>query len=145
MVGLIVALYLGGVVAHALFIWTDPIERLVALLTAVGMAALIVLATRRGSFAPRTVAELRADEPPGAGMTVAVVANGRGVSETRVANLGVVQAVAVDLPRERPQDIDVWAHRPTRDGDSDAIPVEVDLPDETHLVARPVGSWLPTA
>ena len=72
MVAIVIALYLGGVVAQALFIWSNPFERIVAILTAVGMAALIVVSVRRGSFVPRTV-ELRADEPPGAGMTVSVV------------------------------------------------------------------------
>ena len=43
----------------------------------VAMVALIIVSVRRGSFVPRTVVELRADEPPGAGAGVAVVADGQ--------------------------------------------------------------------
>jgi hypothetical protein len=129
-VGLVVALYLGAVVAHAVLIWTDPVERLVALATAVGMVALIVAALRRRSFAPRTVVELRADEPPGAGMTVGVVADGRAVSEGRIPDFARVESTSVDLPPQHPAELHVWAHQPTRDGDDQPLPAEVEGADD---------------
>lgn len=142
-VGLVVALYLGAVVAHALFIWTNPLERLVAGATAVGIVVLIVAAMRRHSFAPRTVVELRADEPPGAGMTVDVVADGRGVSENRIPDLAGVGAMPVDLPEQRPAELHVWAHRPTRDGDTETIPVDVEV-EPDHVAVKPIGRWMPS-
>ncbi len=75
-VAAVIALYLGGIIAQGLFIWTAPIERIAAAVTTVIMLALIVISMRRGSFAPRRVVELRADEPPGAGMSVSAVAAG---------------------------------------------------------------------
>jgi hypothetical protein len=143
-VSAVIALYLGGVIVQAIFIWSDPLERIVAIATALAMAALIVVSVRRGSFISRTVAELRSDEAPGGGMTVAVVADGRGVSERRLADVTANAAVDVELPAQRPDEVDVWAHRPTRDGDSEPIQVDVEVPDATHLVARPVSRWLPT-
>lgn len=125
-VGAVTALYLGGVVAQAAFIWTDPLERIVGALTATAIVALIVVSMRRGSFTPRTVVELRADEPPGVGADVSVVADGRGVSDRRLADLAGVKEVAVDLPVDRPAELYVWAHRPTRGGDDEPLPADVD-------------------
>jgi hypothetical protein len=82
------------------------------------LRALIVAAPRRDSFTPPNVAELRVDEPPNAGMTVSVVADGYGISERRVPILAATGAVSVELPTLRPPPHgDVWAHRPTRDED----------------------------
>jgi hypothetical protein len=128
-VGFILAVYLGAVIAHALFIWTDPLQRLVAAATAVAMLALIVVSVRRHSFSPRTVVELRADEPPGSGAEVSVVADGRGVSDRRIGLLGA-GAVAVDLPTNRPSELYVWAHRPTRDGDDQPLAADIELTSE---------------
>ncbi|HYI22713.1 MAG TPA: aromatic amino acid transport family protein [Candidatus Limnocylindrales bacterium] len=145
-VTLIIALYLGAVLAHALFIWEEPVQRLVALGTAVAMVWLIIVSVRRHSFVPRTVVELRADEPPGSGAGVAVVADGREISDRRIADLATQGAVSVDLPPDRPPELFVWAHRPTRDGDSEPLKVDVETDAETGdgLTVRPIDRWAPS-
>jgi hypothetical protein len=135
-VGAVAALYLGGVVAQALFIWTDPAERIVALATAGAILVLIAVSMRRGSFRSRTVVELRADEPPGAGADLSVVADGRAVSDRRLADLAGVNEVAVELPSDRPAELYVWAHRPTRGGDDEPLPAEVDAGSADQVVIR---------
>lgn len=144
-VALIVALYLGGVVSHALFIWTDPLERLVAGLTALGMAALIVVSVRRRSFAPRTVVELRADEPPRPGMDVAVVSDGHPFAQgaARIPDLASVSEVTTAVPTDGPAEVDVWAHRPTRDGDTEPLNVDLDV-QPGQVTVKPIGGWLPS-
>ena len=143
-VAAVIALYLGGVIAHALFIWTDPLERIVAGLTAVGIVLLIIVSLRRGSFVPRTVVELRADEPPGAGMDIAVVTDGRRFAPgtARLANLAAVGEVSARLPTDRPAEVDIWAHRPTRDGDTEDLPVEAEV-GVAQVTVKPVDGWLP--
>ncbi|MDP8904011.1 MAG: hypothetical protein M3N29_01620 [Chloroflexota bacterium] len=158
----VIALYLAAVAAHALFIWSDPLERLVAGLTAVAMVALIVVSIRRNSFHPRTVIEVRLDEPPNEGMTVAVIAAGRPVAADVLARLrrggepvrvvggrfdhaADVESIAIDLPAGTPADLALWAHRPTRDGDTNAVPVrmEVAVADNRRRVSvTPERSWL---
>jgi hypothetical protein len=107
------------------------------------MVALIVVSVRRGSFRPRTVVELRADEPPGTGMDVSMVADGTLAPQAgrRIEELAAVSDIGVDLPAGAPREVAVWAHRPTRDGDTDPIPVEVKEGD-AQIVVRPVGRWL---
>lgn len=129
-VAVIVALYLGALVADALFIWTDPLSRVAAIVVAVVMAGLIVASVRRGSFRPRTVVELQADEPPGVDMTVGVVADGRAVSERRLLDFAHVESTSVGLPPHHPAELYVWAHQPTRDGDDKPLPAEVEGPDD---------------
>jgi hypothetical protein len=133
-VAFVVALYLGAVLAHAVFIWSGPLERLVAGATAVGMAALIVASFRRRSFAPRAVVELRADEPPGGGAVVAVVNSGRDFSTERIAAFAPSSEIGVDLPPKRPAELYVWAHRPTRDGDDEPLSVQTSGPAPDHLI-----------
>ncbi|MDQ3937593.1 MAG: hypothetical protein M3253_02820, partial [Chloroflexota bacterium] len=181
----VIALYLAGVIAHALFIWSDPFERLVAGLTSVAMVGLIVASVRRRSFEPRAVIELHADEPPGAGMTVSAVRDGsplaaeltirlrrqRGeagngsvaLADGRITDLPSVEAIEVGLPAGSVSELAVWAHRPTRDGDTQPLPVQVEVetggqvltratPAElariavgregARLVISPAGGWL---
>jgi amino acid permease len=139
----VIALYLGGVAAHALFIWTNPLERLVAAAATVAMLGLIAASARRRSYQPRVVVELRADEPPGGGMTVNVVADGQAlpaevrvrrwpgaapaaVMSGRIEDFAEVEAIEVDLPGGTPSELSVWAHRPTRDGDTEPLEMEVE-------------------
>jgi amino acid permease len=126
LVALVIALYLGGMVVQALLIWTDPFERICGGLASVAIVVLIVVSVRRKSFAPRTVVELRADEPPGGGATVSVVAAGSAVSEERIPDLATAGEIKVELPADRPPGLYVWAHRPTREGDTQPLPVEVE-------------------
>lgn len=135
----ILALYLGAVVAHALFIWSDPLLRVLAASTAVAMAVLIVIAWRRGSFVPRTIVELRADDPPGAGAELSVVVAGRGASHEHIADLAAAHEIPVHLPPSRPDELYVWSHKPTRDGDTEPLPIQTEERSPDELVLRPAN------
>ena len=133
-VALVIALYLGAVVANALFIWTDPVQQAVAAAAAVAMVVLIVVSVLRHSFRPRTVVELRADEPPGAGAVVSVVSDGRQFSSSTIRDLAAAREITLELPPDRPAELYVWAHRPTRDGDDEPLSVNKTLDgDEVTL------------
>ena len=135
----IIALYLGAVAAHALFIWSDPLLRALAASTAVAMAVLIVIAWRRGSFVPRTVVELRADDPPGAGAQLSVVAAGHAASDGHIADLAAARDIPVHLPPSRPAELYVWAHKPTRDGDTEPLSIQTEERSPDELVLRPAN------
>ena len=135
----ILALYLGAVVAHALFIWSDPLLRMLAASTSAAIALLIFVAWRRGSFVPRTVVELRADDPPGAGAELSVVAAGRRASDEHIADLALAREITVDLPAARPDELYVWAHKPTRDGDTEPLPIQTEERPPDQLVLRPAN------
>jgi amino acid permease len=141
----VIVLYLGGIVAQGLLIWTNPVERIAAAATTAVMLALIAISVRRGSFAPRTVVELRADEPPGAGMDVSAVAAGTLVSaaERRIDDLAAQGAITVDVPPVPPE-LFVWAHRPTRDGDTEPLDVTTEVDGAGEVVVRPEARWLPS-
>jgi hypothetical protein len=55
-------IFLAGILVYGLFIWTDPIPRLAALVAAGGVLAVTFIAIRRGAFTPRAVVELRANQ-----------------------------------------------------------------------------------
>ncbi len=154
--GLIITLYLGAVVAHAIFIWTDPLERVVALGTTLAILGLIGISIRRRSFVPRTVIELRADEPPGAGANVASVSDGRAIELTtvaaragrsdipvlagRVEELATIGSLSAELPADSPPELAIWAHQPTRDGDSLPLHIQVEVTADGQTRTVPSGA-----
>ena len=54
-------IFLASFLLHGLFIWSDPLPRLAALLVAGIMLVVTVVLIRQGVFTPRTVVELRAN------------------------------------------------------------------------------------
>ena len=71
------------------------------------------------------------------------MAGGRAVSDARIADLAATPEIRVELPRPRPEELYVWAHRPTRDGDTQPLPVSVESPEAAdYVVLRSVGGSL---
>lgn len=61
LVGGVYLLFLGGIILHGLVIWTNPVQRLVALLTGVVIVAMTTVLVRQGQLAPPAVGRLPVD------------------------------------------------------------------------------------
>jgi len=152
----VAGLYLVAVLVHGLFIWQGPLERAAAVVASLLMAVIIVLAIRAGSFRPRAVLEIRADDRTDGLVTCALTATGHAspvevVVERRGAErvptsaatrgelgrLNELAAITVTL-REAVPPLEVWAHRVDVAGDSLALAVEVGIaPPGRDVVGSP--------
>jgi amino acid permease len=142
---MVAGLFLVGVLVNGLFIWHSPLPRLAALAVAIVMAGAIIGAGRLGAFRRRTVIELRAEperdlgaiEITAAGHTLQppIQLDGQPGAPGAFERFSRLREAVVDLPADAPAEVHVWAHRVTRDGDSEDIPVEVDVAAR-HVVIR---------
>jgi hypothetical protein len=126
-VAVVCTIFLGAIVVHALFIWSNPVQRGVALAVAAATVRFIVNAVRASSIS-RGVAEIRF-EPDDDGdrmPTLSVLANGDplpGATMQRLPGLGdrdgpMGDAVEVRIPPARVRELMVWVHRLLPGGDS---------------------------
>lgn len=141
------ALYVVGLLAHGLIIWTDPLPRAAAIGAAVITMLVVALALRDRAFRRRTVVELRVDGDRGDTASLGAVSDGRPLavdatwrtaaaeSHARSASVELGPArsltdVAVDLGSiSEGGDLRVWAHRVDPDGTSEAWPATLELTD----------------
>lgn len=141
----VTGLFLAAVVTHGLVIWEAPVARAAALAVAAVMAGAIAGAWRLGAFRRRAVIELRREPERDLGV-LEVTAAGRGLAtpvrlDGRPAGPGAferfshLREAVVELPGDAPAEVHVWAHRVSPDGESEAVPVEVDV-DGRELVIR---------
>jgi hypothetical protein len=143
-VGLVLAVYLGGLLAHGLVIWEAPLERVAAFLVSGVMLTLMVVFVRRGVFAPRAFVEVRADQARGDRVEVDVTADGRRVAarveleltddhealqatDNGRPTLDDLRSLTVLLPSTRADELRVRIHRVTAEGDSEPLPATVDV------------------
>lgn len=146
----IYSLYLTSLFLHALIIWQGSAERACALLASVLVLGTTVVMARRGAFAPRLVVELRqapSEESKGA---FAITTSGQpataevrlgypeGEQRYQVATGEVPESSSLryaifQIPTEQAQELKVWAHKITPEGDSEGLPalLEVQCGDET--------------
>jgi amino acid permease len=141
----VAGVFLVGVLVHGLFIWHAPLPRAAAVAVTVVMAGAIIGAARLGAFRRRMVIELRAEPERDLG-SIAVTAaghtlhppvrlDGRPAATRTFARFSRLQEAVVDLPADAPDEVHVWAHRVTRGGGSEDIPVDVDVTSR-HVVIR---------
>jgi hypothetical protein len=149
--------FLASIFLHGLVIWEGPVERVGALLVGVLMLGVTIAMARGGAFAPRMVVELREEqgrvEPalvPARQAIFAITAGGQPMTaEVRLgypegeqrwqAAAGEVQKPSslryaiFQLPAEQTQELKVWAHKVTAEGDSESLPalLEVHYGSET--------------
>ncbi len=150
----IYALYLASPFLHGLVIWQGPVERAGALAVGILIIGLTIATARRGAFTPRMVVELREEGQKEANLArqavFAVTSCGQpAMAEVRLgypegerryqAATGEVPAfsslryAAFQLPAGQSQELKVWAHKTTPEGDSESLPalLEVHCGDET--------------
>jgi hypothetical protein len=129
-------------VSYGLFIWTGPIERALALAAAAAVPFVWLVSWRRGAFRSRTVIELRREPGPPERGLLSVTADGRPVatglvldeggserqvvaSSVTIPDPGRLHWVSVALPAARTDELKVWAHVVTHDGESRGFPVRI--------------------
>jgi amino acid permease len=131
-------LFLAGVVLHGALIWDQPPARVAALAVAGGMAAVAVMAWRRGAFRPRAVIELRREPERdlghlgvtvagAAGAAAAVELDGRAARPGSFERFSQLRRAAVVLPADAPAEVAVWLHRVSSDGHSTPVPGAVEV------------------
>jgi hypothetical protein len=130
---------------HGLFIWQNAFQRLVAILVGVVVLVMTYLMVRKGAFARRVVIEVRQD-PAAIGQaegTFMVTDSGQRATQARVelgyadgerifqAASGVIPefsglcSAKFYLPGTKAQELRVWLHRVTPDGQSEHLPAQV--------------------
>jgi amino acid permease len=159
LLGAIYLISLSSLFLHGLVIWEGPVERGGALLVGVVMVVLTVTMLRRGAFAPRAVVRLVEDEGEEGAASFSVLAGGRPLeSDVRlgyasgeqhlhaaggpVADFGSLRHATFALPTRKFRELRVWAHRITREGNSEGMAalLNVQQGDETaHFDLRLSG------
>jgi hypothetical protein len=134
LLAVIYVLYLASIFLHGLVIWSDPLQRAIALL--VGVMVVGITLAMRGVLARRMVVELREDEDGRA--LFSVTADGRPTAtdvqlrypegeQRHKAAAGEIPAFSsLRQATFRPEasaatQLKVWAHKVTSEGDSEGI------------------------
>jgi amino acid permease len=134
--------FLFGVLAFGLWIWTGPLQRVAALLVAGAIVALAVASWRRGAFHPRTIVEYRLESGPPDRGVLTIVSDGRSVpamvnvdettgrrretaSELVVNAPNRLRSITVDLPRDVAPELRLWVHAIGPDGTSSRLSAHV--------------------
>lgn len=130
---------LGAIFLHGLVVWTQPDERIAALLIGCLVIGLTVVLVRRGAFAPRATVELREDEEVRE-TTVSAVAAGREVTPDLEME-GPAHAprrvtLTSDWNGARLSELKVWAHRVDAAGGSQTLPAYVRVETEGGVLER---------
>ncbi len=143
------ALFLSGVVLHGVLIWDQPPARVAALAVAGGMAAVAVIALRRGAFRPRAVIELRREPErdlgylgvtvAGAAGTAMVELDGRPATPGHFEHFSQLGSASVVLPEDAPDEVSVWAHGVSPDGQSTDVPATVEVAGHHISITRQRG------
>ncbi len=138
MVGIYV-LFLALVFAYGIFIWQDLPERFAALLVGGIILVATVVMMRRGIFESQTVVELIIDQRNAGLASFNVVVNGQAAavnveldypegaqharaSADNIPQFAALRALKFDLPANATKSLKVWAHRITREGESEGLP-----------------------
>ena len=127
---------------YGLFIWTGPLERAAALIVAAAVPAIWLVTWRRGAFRSRTVIELRREPGPPERGLLTVIARGRPLvaglvlsgpgqdrevtaSSVAIPDPARLRSVTVTLPGAPSDELKIWTHTVTHDGNSLAIPTRI--------------------
>lgn len=134
LIGCIYLLFLASIFLHSLVIWNDLPRRVIALMVGVLLLALTFSLVRRGVLAHRAVIELRHDQRKGRASSFALMAGGAplvaaiqleytwGEQQHNAANgevaFALLRSARFNLPPRTAQELKVWTHRITPEGDS---------------------------
>ncbi|HRW05077.1 MAG TPA: aromatic amino acid transport family protein [Caldilineaceae bacterium] len=155
---LIYLIFFGGVLAHGLVIWPDPLRRGVALLTCAGMLLLTGLVLRRRALTPRTVVEVRQEsghtgfQVVSHGEALPVVVEIHEITrEERVEsaagtlpNLANVRSLLFHLPPDLEGELKLWLHQVTPEGVSVGLPAHCRVHSANSVQEHVITSAQPT-
>ena len=137
-------IFLVSILLHGLFIWSDPLPRLAALLVAGILLVVTVVIIRQGVFTPRTVVELRANQDRNKPAIFTITAVGKPLSADvylnyqtgeqhlqaatgDILNFDSLRSIAFQLPPTRAKELKVWLHQLTAEDFSEILPARVSI------------------
>jgi amino acid permease len=137
-------IFLASILVHGLFIWSDPIPRLTALLVAGIMLVVTVVIIRQGVFTPRTVIELQTnqDRNKPAAFTITgvgkplpadVYLNYQGgkqhlrATRGQVPGFNTLRSITFHLPPTAAKELKIWLHQLTPEDFSENLPARVSI------------------
>lgn len=133
-----------GLLLHGLVIWQNPLERAVALVTGIAMLFVTFVMIRQGVFAPRLILELREERVEAGQASFAITMAGHGMpvevqleypegwqefiaSGGELAKFSQLRSARFRLPVGEARDLKVWAHRVSREGDTEGLPAMLEI------------------
>jgi hypothetical protein len=133
-------LFLVSIFLHGALIWSDPAQRLAALLVGLIVLGMTLVCLRRGMVARRVVVELRVDRSAGGRATYSIISSGRPApadvwlkyndgEQHSVAASGKASAfrslrsATFQLSATPARELKVWAHAITPEGISESLPM----------------------
>jgi amino acid permease len=142
LVSVIYLLFLLNLFLHGLLIWQNPVQRVIGILVGLLMMGVTIRMIRRGTFAPRTIIELREDQRDNGQSLVAITSGGRATpgeialgypegeqhiqaAGSDVSNFGSLRYIKIQLPLIPASELKIWAHRITPEGESENLPALV--------------------
>ncbi|MCA9998026.1 MAG: hypothetical protein KDE56_19835, partial [Anaerolineales bacterium] len=132
---------LGGILVHGLFIWENPVQRVLALLVAAVIVIVTVNSWRQGAFVPRLVVNVLA-QPQQAMLSLAasgqpyvapVQLSYQNHSPTEqsaagaIANFATLRQATFQLPAGVARELKVWAFELNAEGSSQPLPAVAEL------------------
>jgi amino acid permease len=158
-VGGIYLVAVGTLFLHGLFIWQDPFQRVVALFVGGVVLVTTALMVRKGAFARRVVIEVRQDvaEVAQESGTFQVSDCGRAATQAMVwlgytdgervyqaasgtiAQFSALCSAKFHLPATQAQELMVWVHRVTPEGQSENLPALLKVSSGTEIREFHVG------
>jgi len=158
-VGGIYLVAVGTLFLHGLFIWQDPFQRVVALLVGGIVLVTTALMLRKGAFVRRVVIEVRQDaaEVAQESGTFQVLDCGRAATQAMVwlgytdgervyqsasgtiAQFPALCSANFHLPVTQAQELMVWVHRVTPEGQSENLPALLKVSSGTEIREFHVG------
>ncbi|UCC64137.1 MAG: hypothetical protein JSV36_03505 [Anaerolineae bacterium] len=131
-------LFLASLFLHGLVIWESPVRRAAALASGLLMLGATLAMARQRAFAARVVVELREDGREQGQATFAITVGGQpAMAEVRlgyadgerriqaaagkVLSFSALRYIHFHLPATQAQEVKMWAHRVTPEGDSEGL------------------------
>jgi amino acid permease len=138
---------------HGLLIWQNPFQRVVAILVGVVVLGVTYLMVRKGAFARRVVIEVRQDPAvtEQVGGTFMVTDCGRAATQARVwlgypdgervyqgalgaiPEFGDLCSAKFHVPVTEAQELMIWVHRVTPEGQSENLPALLKVSSGTEI------------
>jgi amino acid permease len=135
-------IFLTSILVHGLFIWSEPLPRLATLAAGGVMLLVTLIIIRQGSFTPRTVIELRANQDAQKPAVFTLTTVGRPLQaeirltykndeHQRQATSGDIpdfknlRAITFHLPPTPAKELKVWLHQITPENFSETLPGRV--------------------
>jgi hypothetical protein len=137
-------IFLVSILVYGLFIWSEPLPRLAAVLVAGILLVVTVVIIRQGAFTPRCVVELRAYQDRNIPANFSITAVGKplsvdvylnyqaGEQHLRAAtgdipNFNNLRSIAFQLPPTPAKELKVWQHQLTPEDFSEILPARVSI------------------